>query len=291
MNSNTDNVFREKISNLSSTPENISWTPEKGWNEYQKMHHKSNKPFNKIILLAASAAATIAIIVALSIGTNILSPKTIIVTSSADSIRELLLPNGSKVWMNKNSTIAYSAKKSGEFKMKVDGEVYVQITGKLKAPYTIKAGSAVIAVKTPTNLNIKAYPTDIDVDITVQKGSVSVSDNILGQGLSLLVTTGNYCSVSRTNNLVFATANTNENYLAWKTGKLIFNETPMATVTQVLRQYYGKEITITDDTVAYYSYTGTFNHASFDNVLALIQSEGNIEMSKDGNVVTISKKQ
>ncbi|HZJ74435.1 MAG TPA: FecR family protein [Perlabentimonas sp.] len=290
MNNSIDNIFKEKVSNLSSIPENTLWTPEKGWDEYQKMHSKRIKPFSKLVLLAASAAATVAIIVALSIGTNIFSPKTIIISSAADSIRELLLPNGSKVWMNKNSTIAYSTKKSGEFNLKLDGEIYVEITDEPKAPYTIKAGNAIITVKSPTKLNVRAYPNDTDIDITVRDGSVSVSDNILGQGLALLVTKGNYCSVSRINNFAFATANTNHNYLAWKTGKLIFNETPMATVTQVLRQYYGKEIIIADDTVAYYSYTGSFNKESFDNVLVLIQSDGNIEMSMDGNVVTFSKK-
>ena len=291
MNSNIDNIFREKVSSLSSGPKNTSWTPEKGWNEYTKMHSKRIKPFSKLALLVASAAATVAIMVALSIGTNIFSPKTIIAASQADSIRELLLPNGSKVWMNKNSTIAYSTKKSGEFNLKLDGEIYIEITDEPKAPYTIKTGNAVIAVKSPAKLNVRAYPNDTDIDITVQDGSVSVSDNVLGLGLSLLVTTGNYCSVSRANSFVFATANTNHNYLAWKTGKLIFNETPMATVTEVLRQYYGKEITITDDTVAYYSYTGTFNHASFNNVLAQIQLDSNIEMSKDGDAVIFSKKQ
>ncbi|MFA5647911.1 MAG: FecR family protein [Bacteroidales bacterium] len=290
MKSNIDNIFRDKISNLSSVPEGTSWTPEKGWNEYKKAHGKRIKPFSKVALFTASAAATVAIIIALSISTNVFSPKVIIATSPADSTKELLLPNGSKVWMNKNSTIAYSIRKSGEFNLKLEGEVYIEITEEPNAPYTIKTGSAVIAVKSATKLNVRAYPNDTDIDITVRDGSVSVSDNILGKGLALLVTKGNYCSVSRANSFVFATVNTNENYLAWKTGKLIFNETPMATVTQILRQYYGKEITITDDSVAYYSYTGTFNNASFDNVLAQIQLDSIIEMSKDGNVVTISKK-
>lgn len=291
MNNSIDNIFKEKVSGLSSVPEGTSWTQEKGWDEYQKIHSKRIKSFSKVFLLATSAAATVAILIALSLSTNIFSPKVIITTSPADSIKELLLPNGSKVWMNKNSSIAYSTRKKGEFNLKVDGEVYLEITEVPRAGYTIKTGSAVIAVKNPTKLNVKAYPDDNDIDITVQNGSVSVSDNVLGQGLALLITEGNYCSVSRTNKLVFATANTNENYLAWRTGKLVFNETPMATVTQVLHQYYGKEITIADDTVAYYSYTGTFNNASFESVLALIQSDIDIEMSKNNNTVIISKKQ
>lgn len=290
MNNSIDNIFKEKVSGLSSVPDGTSWTQEKGWDEYQKIHGKRIKPFSKVVLLATSAAATVAILIALSLSTNIFSPKVIIATSPADSIKELLLPNGSKVWMNKNSSIAYSTRKNGEFNLKLEGEVYVEITEVPRAGYTIKTGSAVIAVKNPTKLNVKAYPGDSDIDITVRNGSVSVSDNVLGQGLALLVTKGNYCSVSRINNFVFATANTNDNYLAWKTGKLIFNDMPMATVTQVLRQYYGKEITIADDTVAYYSYTGSFNNESFDNVLALIQSDINVEMSKGGNTVVISKK-
>lgn len=96
MKSNIDNIFRDKISNLSSVPKGTSWTPEKGWNEYEKAHGKRIKPFSKVALFTASAAATVAIILALSISTNIFSPKVIIATSPADSTKSYYFPTAAK---------------------------------------------------------------------------------------------------------------------------------------------------------------------------------------------------
>jgi ferric-dicitrate binding protein FerR (iron transport regulator) len=289
MNNSIDNIFRDKVAELDSIPKEVEWTPEKGWASYQQANNHKAKPLRRFILTATSTAAAIALIVALAVNSNIFAPEVIALQNQTDSITEQQLPNGSRVWLNKNSSIAYSVRKSGEFTMDIDGEVYLETAGTAKAPYTLRAGNAIISIKSQAALNVRAYPNDYDIDITVTNGSVKVADNILGQGLSLLVTKGNYCSVSRTNSLVYATLNNNPNYLAWKTGEITFDNTPMATVTQVLRSFYGQDIEIADDSIAYIRFTGTYTNLSLDSILAAIEDKTAIKATRLHNKVIISK--
>jgi ferric-dicitrate binding protein FerR (iron transport regulator) len=289
MNNRIDNIFRDKVAELDSTPKEVQWTPEKGWANYQQTYSPKRTPLRRFMLIATSMAAAIALMVGFAVKSNIFAPKVIVLQNQTDSITMQQLPNGSKVWINKNSSIAYSVRKSGEFTMDIDGEIYLETEGAAKAPYTLRAGNAIISIENKAALNIKAYPNDNDIDITVSRGSVKVADNILGQGLSLLVTKGNYCSVSRTNSLVFATSNNNPNYLAWKTGNITFNNTPMITVTEVLEKFYGQDIEIADDTIAYLSFTGTFTNLSLDSILAAIEDKTAIKATRLHDKVIISK--
>lgn len=289
MNNRIDNIFRDKITELNTVPNEVDWTPEKGWANYKQTYSHSKTSLRRITLLATSTAAVIAILIGIAVNSNVFSPKVIVLQNQTDSITEQRLPNGSRVWLNRNSSIAYSVRKSGEFTMDIDGEIYLETEGAAKAPYTLRAGNAIISIENKAALNIKDYPNDNDIDITVSRGSVKVADNILGQGLSLLVTKGNYCSVSRTNSLVFATSNNNPNYLAWKTGNITFNNTPMITVTEVLEKFYGQDIEIADDTIAYLSFTGTFTNLSLDSILAAIEDKTAIKATRLNDKVIISK--
>ena len=289
MNNRIDNIFRDKITELNTGPNEVDWTPEKGWANYKQTYSHSKTSLRRITLLATSTAAAIAIIIGIAVNSNVFSPKVIVLQNQTDSLTKHQLPNGSKVWRNKKSSIAYSMRKSGEFTMDIDGEVYLETAGTAKAPYTLRAGNAIISIENKAALNIKAYSTDNDIDITVSNGSVRVADNILGQGLSLLVTKGNYCSFSRKNNLVFATSNNNPNYLAWKTGNITFDNTPMITVTQVLEEFYGQDVEIANDTIAYLSLTGTFTNLSLDSILAAIEVKTAVETTRLHNKVIISK--
>ena len=105
--------------------------------------------------------------------------------------------------------------------------------------------------KKPCNLNIRARIEEENVNITVGTGAIKIVEESNQKGLALLVTEGNYCSVHKSQDLVYTSVNRNCNYLAWKTGKFTFNNMPIATVTDILAEYYHTEIEFEDKTLAY----------------------------------------
>jgi ferric-dicitrate binding protein FerR (iron transport regulator) len=129
-----------------------------------------------------------------------------------------------------------------------------------------------------------------NVIVTVASGAIKIGEEGNNEGLKLLVTEGNYCSVHKSQGLAYTSANSNSNYLAWKTGKLTFNSTPIATVTDILSEYYNIEIEIEDKESAYCLFTGSFENQPVDIVLDRIQSELNFVVKISGKRILISRK-
>lgn len=129
-----------------------------------------------------------------------------------------------------------------------------------------------------------------NVLVTVASGAIKIMEESNDEGLKLLVTEGNYCSVHKSQGLAYSSANSNNNYLAWKTGKLTFNSTPIATVTDILAEYYNIEIELEDKALAYCLFTGSFDNQPVDIVLNQIQSKLNFNINISGNKIKISGK-
>ncbi len=215
--------------------------------------------------------------------------KQLVFYNNTDSIQKIHLNKHTTIWLNKNCKISYPATfGKQENTIIVEGEAFLETS--LVDSIKVLAYNALISVEQVTAFNIKAEKEAESVEITVKHGSVKVADNSNLDGLSLLVTEGNYCSVHKSSKMVFAAANTNNNYLAWLTGEFIFDHIPLATVTDVLERYFHVKVTLDDRQLAYCEITGTFKTKSIDNILNSIKSELNFEITNAGNVITISGK-
>jgi len=207
------------------------------------------------------------------------------------TIREIVLPDSTRVFLNKDSFIEYPSKINEKHnRILVSGEMYLEFNF-IKIPqYLIKAHNAVIIVERPCKLNIRERIDDENVLVTVASGVIKIMEESNGEGLKLLVTEGNYCSVHKSQGLAYTSANSNNNFLAWKTGILTFNNTPIATVTDILAEYYNVDIEIEDKELAYCLFTGSFENQPVNFVLDRIQSELDFVIKISGNKISISRK-
>jgi ferric-dicitrate binding protein FerR (iron transport regulator) len=206
-------------------------------------------------------------------------------------VKELTLPDGNAVWLNKNSSVAYPSKINKEpYEISINGEAYIELTYLNGKKYTIKAQNARIFAEAPASFNIKAWTDQENIDITVASGALTIADESYRQGLALLVTQGNYCSVHKSRKLVYTAQNIDENYLAWKTGKLIFHNQPIATVSDILALYYDTKIELEDASLAYCLFSGTFEQKPIDIILNQIQADLNFTIINTGSKITFSGK-
>lgn len=156
---------------------------------------------------------------------------------------QLLLPDGSKVWLNAATTLQYSANLRAQGKRKVKllaGEAYFEVSKDKKQPFIVETGKQDVEVL-GTHFNINSYADEGRTVTTLQEGSVKVSplnnpneknNIILKPGQQSLLTNGNI-------NVQKADL---ETALAWKEGEIFFKD---ATIQEVLRQvsrWYNVEI-------------------------------------------------
>lgn len=286
---NVDKLFREKLNQLSGLPENIIWNRESGWLQYQKQFFKE-KPTNKEIVFTLLSVAAMMIIVIYTFVLNPISKsRTVIRQNNTSEVGQIILPDGNMVWLNSNSSIEYpSEAKSGDFEAVVKGEAYFEINNLEHEQYILKAYNAIVVAEKAASVNIKAYQDKENIDINVKTGAIKVFEEGSPDGLALIVTQGNYCSVHKSQKLIYAAANNSDNYLAWKTGKLIFEDQSIATVVDILSEYYDRPIEISSESIAYCTFSGTFDKPVLENILNKIQKDLNLHVKYTGTKITIS---
>jgi|GEM_PF-1508268 len=270
-----ENIFREKVESIKGLPPEVHWNAARGWEDYRRKYLLSYR--RKIIYFLSSAAAILILLLFLIPGKFTSETRNQLVFNDMDSVKEIKLPDGNTVWLNRNSSIEYPRKfDKKQTSINIEGEAYIEISIVVSGEYALKANNALIKIENPCAFNIRARENDENVNITVSAGALKVTGEGYRESLALLVTEGNYCSVHKSENLVYSSVNLNQNYLAWKTGILYFKSTPIATVSDILSEYYQVDIKIEDKALAYCLFSGSFSQVSINNILDKIQNDLNI---------------
>ncbi|MEO1050562.1 MAG: FecR domain-containing protein [Bacteroidota bacterium] len=170
------------------------------------------------------------------------------------------LPDSSRVWLNRHSSLSYTKGFSAGRDVSITGEVYFEVTKDEANPFTVNAGVSKVTVL-GTSFNVESDSTAVKVSLI--EGKVRFDTDT--QSLDLAPgETGIY---KLEPNSLSKSATSNINVLAWKTGTIIFESTSLEEVLRVLERVYG--ITYTrQDQLTNCAVTTQFYNAPIEDVLA-----------------------
>lgn len=159
-------------------------------------------------------------------------------TVQTDSVR---LADGTTVWLNRNSKLYFPEKFVGKMRqVKLEGEAFFDVAKNAGKPFIIETSHSEVTVL-GTSFNINTNTTNTSIQVST--GKVKVKSAYSDSDVVLLP-----------NEMAFVSANSLEkskindpNYLAWKTGVFVFNDTPLAEVVADLNRYYPKPIVLNTD--------------------------------------------
>ncbi|MFO7829599.1 MAG: FecR domain-containing protein [Bacteroidales bacterium] len=204
---------------------------------------------------------------------------------------ELLLPDGSKVWLNAESKITFPKEFTQENRIVIlQGEAYFDVI-KSEQPFIVKTNSIDIEVL-GTGFNVLAYPCDETITTTLVNGRVSVkridTDN---EKVQKAILTPNHQAVYYKNEDRFVLDQVDVlKFTSWKQGKLIFDNVPIIDLVNSLERWYNVDFLIQDNLSYKYNYTLTITDESITEVMNLIQkTTPNINISINGGVIEISE--
>ncbi len=184
----------------------------------------------------------------------------------SDSLRRLALPDGTVVWLNRHSTLRHPRTFAGDHReVYLEGEAFFEVRKDSVRPFRILAGHAVTEVL-GTSFNVRAYPGEPTVQVVVATGKVRLGgERQTGQEAELTAGwTGTYqIATARTSWL----RRTDPNYLSWKTGKLVFENTPLGEVLPALHRHYGIPVSLQDSGLSSRRITTAFNQQPLEEVL------------------------
>ena len=145
---------------------------------------------------------------------TILPKKPVGISLSSDSSRVFILPDKSRVWLNKNTKISYLPDFGDSTRsVQLMGEAYFEIYPDRDKPFIISANGSETRV-IGTAFNIKAYERDNPV-LTVVKGKVAFSHES-SRDERVVVTKGDKVTLNKKTGKLVKQKNNEEHFLDWK---------------------------------------------------------------------------
>ncbi|SEJ39822.1 FecR family protein [Dyadobacter koreensis] len=150
---------------------------------------------------------------------------------------QIVLPDGSKVWLNSSSSIKFPAFFSkNERKVEVTGEVYFEVVKDKSKPFKVLFQDTEIEVL-GTSFNVMAYRDEAFSKTTLIEGSVSLTNKNTNKRLR----PGQQASVGRSGNITTEEVDIDE-AIAWKKGLFFFRDASIAEVMKKAGRWYDVEI-------------------------------------------------
>ena len=153
---------------------------------------------------------------------------------------EIMLADGSKVWLNSGSTLTFPSKFNGKKRMvELDGEGFFEVKSDKEHPFIVSTSKYQVKA-VGTSFNIYDYQDSPQFEAALLNGKVEVTSN--AKKSSVVILTPNQRAALCQGVLKVKPIENANNYL-WRKGILYFNE-PLLEVFDKLQEYYDIEFQI-----------------------------------------------
>ena len=211
---------------------------------------------------------------------KILQQQTVIVP--AGQRVQLVLADGTKVWLNSKTTFPYPATFSDKNReVTLNGEAYFEVKKDAEHPFLVKTNTYDIQVF-GTTFNVYAYDNADYFETSLINGSVLVRSD----KYQLKLQPGEVAS--GTSNILNKGKISNLDEFRWKDGLLCFDDEPMGALMKKFSIYYDINIQIANQGLLSYRCTGKFRHNDgIEYALKVIQKDLKFSFNRDDESNTI----
>lgn len=258
----------------------ISGSPEK----------KERKPFrSKALKYCIAAAAAAALFLTGAATSELLTGKRqeTVLMASSENISSYTLPDGSKVWLNKNSWLTYNqrfGKKTRQVALK--GEGYFEVNRDERRPFIVKMQNDLDIKVLGTTFNACNYPSLNKAEVILRSGSVQVSDNgrnehvILKPNQKFTWNEGT-AEISSVNAM---------NCCRWFEHRLVFDNVKLKDILENLSHKYQTEISLNVGNLADKHMSMTIRDESVEDILDILTTLLPIRWRYQGAEIIIENK-
>ena len=239
-------------------------------------------------ILAAAAAV---ILLCLSVGTVYLymQPTSLQTVSTMTETRNVILPDGSSVLLNRHSSLSYPKRfKSDNREVQLTGEAYFEVSKDQKHPFIVQTEHINVQVL-GTHFNVDAYPDNPDVKTTLLTGSVAVSNK--NNSVRMVLKPNEVAIYNKVEQKLTRKVLENAgDEISWRHGEFIFDDLPLQEIARELSNSFGTTIHIADSTLQNYRITARFrNGEDLDAILSVLHNAGYFNYSRNTQQITITK--
>lgn len=197
----------------------------------------------------------------------------------------LTLSDGTKVWLNSQSTFTYpSAFSTKNREVTLVGEGFFEVVHKDKKPFIVHS-SLLQTTVLGTKFNVKAYPEETAF-VTLSEGKVEVSTTVEMNRLTLKP--NQQVAYSEETGLTLAKKIDPELVKSWTVGELSFVDQPLSGIAADLERQFDVQIRIQEQSLAEDIFTCRFKEtATIEQILLYLKETKRLDYKINGRQIRI----
>jgi transmembrane sensor len=202
---------------------------------------------------------------------------------------ELVLSDGTKIWLNAASSLKFPAAFKGKTReVALEGEAYFEVAKNVAMPFHVNVNHMSIEVL-GTHFNINAYEDEPTISTTLLEGSVKVNKELDSKSGSqtVLLKPGERADFSKDGNFTIDRHADLKGVTAWKDDNFQFNDTPVADIMRQVSRWYDVEVQY-NGPITTRKITGTINrNVSLAQLIDMLQYAG-LKMKVENKKIIIN---
>ena len=195
---------------------------------------------------------------------------------------ELVLPDGSKAWINSSSSVRYPSRFTGnERRVMVTGETYFEVAKDAAHPFIVSVNGVDITAL-GTAFNVNAYPNEDGLRITLTEGKINVNaaqrNEQLLPGQQIIIRPGEW--EIRTIDI--------SPVVAWTKNQFKLKNTSIEEVMRMAERWYDARIVYKGKVTDHF--TGTIDrNVPISQLLKLLEATGQVHFQIEGETIIVTQ--
>lgn len=196
---------------------------------------------------------------------------------------QLVLSDGSKVWLNAASSLRFPTAFIGkERRVELTGEGYFEIAHNSEKPFHVEVAGMDVE-DLGTHFNINSYSDEPSVKTTLLEGKVLVKKKdqlvYLNPGQQAIIQADQ-------DNIKIANDIDVDEVVAWKNGMFSFKNTPLENIMRQLERWYNVDV-VYQGTIPQETFDGSISRNTNLSEVLKVLDYSNIRFSVKGNTITV----
>lgn len=218
-----------------------------------------------------------------------LADQSVTIRSGESAPSSVLLPDGTEVRLNVNSTLSYQQDFGRtDRRVALTGEGYFKVRRDEDKRFVVHTDVMDVTVL-GTTFNVYAYEDKDFYEMALVEGSVCVNATASPHEVLYAKPNEKITYNKRTGELSLETTSTKAE-TAWVNNELVFRHEPLQEVFRCLERRFGITFNVNDTTFRNDTYTGVFREKNIEDILNILRQHYGFEYEREGDEISIQMK-
>ncbi len=204
----------------------------------------------------------------------------------------LVLADGSKVWLNAESSIRFPTAFTGKDRVvDVSGEVYFEVAKNAAKPFKVNVNEKDMSVEVlGTHFNVNAYNDEADIKTTLLEGAVKITadgkSGFLKPGQQARVASLKGTNGGEVRSIRVVNDADPDEVVAWKNGMFQFQNADIRTIMRQVEKWYDADVVYDGNTDRKF-FAEIPRSVDVSKLLTILEKTGWIQFKVEGKKITV----